>query len=232
MILTERDNLIISLLQQQDFCFYKDIEKNFFPSSAAASLRLKKLKQKGLISIESIHSSKFNKIMDKSSMPFIENNKKVVYLNNKFKIIKRKTSNWKIKHQLLLFSLKERLEKLLEEKVFFENDIRDLRETLYNGKREPLPDLYIKGEDYKLAIELELHIKSKGRYFRKTSEYRNSRFTHVLYFVTNIKKMDYFIRSFKSYRYIGIAHYGRVDELICYWYGKLSLLDWLKKRTK
>ena len=83
--------------------------------------------------------------MDKSSMLFIEHNKKVVYLNNKFKIIKRKTSNWKIKHQLLLFSLKERLEKILEEKVFFEDDIRDLRETLYNGKREPLPDLYIKG---------------------------------------------------------------------------------------
>ena len=97
MILTKRDNLIISLLQQQDFCFYKDIEKNFFPSSATASLRLKKLKQKGLISIEPIHSPSFNKIMDQASMPFIGNNKKVVYLNNKFKIIKRKTSNWKIK---------------------------------------------------------------------------------------------------------------------------------------
>ena len=129
MILTERDNLIISLLQQQGFCFYKDIAKNFFPSSAAASLRLKKLKQKGLISIGSIHSSRFNKIMDKSSMLFIENNKKVVCLNNKFKIIKRKTSHWKIKHQLLLFSLRERLEKILEEKVFFENDIKNLRET-------------------------------------------------------------------------------------------------------
>ena len=100
MILTERDNLIISLLQQQGFCFYKGIEKNFFPSSAAASLRLKKLKQKGLISIESIQSSGFNKIMDKSSMPFIENNKKVVCLNNKFKIIKP------LGGRIILFSLK------------------------------------------------------------------------------------------------------------------------------
>ena len=71
MILTERDNLIINLLQQQDFCFYKDIADKFFSSSTTASLRLKKLKQKGFISIESIYSPKFDKIMDKASMPFI-----------------------------------------------------------------------------------------------------------------------------------------------------------------
>ena len=121
-------------------------------------------------------------------MLFIGWNKKVIRLNNKYKVIKRKLSYWKIKHQLLSFSLKERLEKFLNEKAFFENDIRDLRETLYNGKWEPLPDFYIKGEDYKLAVELELHLKSKDRYWRKTSDYRNSHFTHVLYFMTNIKK--------------------------------------------
>ena len=232
MILTKRDNHIISLLQQQDFCFYKDIAGKFFSSSTTASLRLKKLQQEGLITIEPIYIKRFHKIMDKASMPFIGNNKKIVRLNNKFKVIRRKPNNWKIKHQLLLFSLKERLENLLNEKAFFENDIRDLRETLYNGRHEPLPDLYIKGEDYKLAIELELHIKSKGRYYLKTSQYRNSRYTHVLYFVTNIKKMDSLIKAFKSYRYIGLAHYRQVDELFCYWYGKLSLQEWLKKKTK
>ena len=232
MILTERDNRIINLLQQQDFCFYKDISNNFFPSSATASLRLKKLQRQGLITVEPIYSPHFNKIMDKASMPFIGNNKKVVYLNNKFKIQKRRFSKWKIKHQLLLFSLKERLEKLLNKKALFENDVRDLRETFYSRKWEPLPDLYIQGGGYKLAVELELHIKSKDRYIRKSSDYRKSSFTHVLYFITNIKRMGFFVKFFKSYKYIGMAHYGRVDELICYWYGRLSLLEWLKKRTK
>ncbi|MCZ0931773.1 MAG: winged helix-turn-helix domain-containing protein [Oligoflexia bacterium] len=232
MILTERDNRIINVLQQQDFCFYKDIANKFFSSETSASLRLKKLKEKGFIRIESIYSPSFNKIMDTASMPFIGGNKKVIRLNNKYKLIKRKPSYWKIKHQLLLFSLKERLEKLLGHSAVFENDIRNLRDTLYNGKWEPLPDFYIKGEDYKLAVELELHIKSKGRYWRKTSDYRNSRFTHVLYVVTNVKKVNSLIRSFKHYKYIGIAHYSREDELTNFWYGKLSLLEWLKKRTK
>ena len=30
MVLTERDELIIETLKDQDFCFYKDIEKKFF----------------------------------------------------------------------------------------------------------------------------------------------------------------------------------------------------------
>ena len=232
MILTERDKQIIAILQQQDFCFYRDITKTFFSSDTSASIRLKKLKEQGWITIEPIFSPKFKKIMDNSSMPFIGNNKKVVRLNNKFKILKRKASRWKIKHQLLLFSLKERLEKLLGKEAIFENDIRDLKETMYNGKWEPLPDFYFKGENYRLAVELELHIKSRGRYYLKTSEYRNSRFTHVLYFVTNIKKMDSLLKAFKFYKYLGIAHYGRVDELICHRYGKLSLFEWLKKPTK
>ena len=44
--------------------------------------------------------------------------------------------------------------------------------------------------------------------------------------------MDFLIRSFKFYKYMGIAHYSREDELTSFWYGKLSLLEWLKKRVK
>ena len=232
MILTERDNRIIRLLQKQDFCFYKDIANKFFSSEPSASLRLKKLKEKGVIRIEPIYSSSFNKIMDKSSLLFIGGNKKVIRLNNKYKVIKRKPSYWKIKHQLLLFSLKERLEKLLKNASFFENDIRDLKYTLYDRTREPLPDFFIKGEDYKLAIELELHLKSKRRYWLKVSDYNRSSYTHVLYVVTNMKKVDSLTSSFKYYKYMGIAHYSRVDELTSFWYGKISLLEWLNKRIK
>ena len=54
MILTERDSPIINLLQQQDFCFYKDISNNFFFSSARDSLRLKK---QDLITVEPIYQT-------------------------------------------------------------------------------------------------------------------------------------------------------------------------------
>ena len=86
----------------------------------------------------------------------------------KVKLLKREPSPWKKTHQLLLFSVRERLEKLLGVEAVFENQIRDSKYTLLqNGDDEPLPDFYMEGESYKLAVELELSLKSQNRYFLK-----------------------------------------------------------------
>ena len=165
-------------------------------------------------------------------MGLIGRNLKVISLSDNCFFKKRKSSEWKKTHQLLLFSVRERLEKLLNKEAVFENQIKDLKGTLYNGKYEPLPDFYIQGEDYKLAIELELHLKSRKLYFLKMAEYRRSRFTHVLYITAHIKKVERLIRAFQSRKYISIAHYSKLEEIISHRYGNLSLLEWLKRKTK
>ena len=230
--LTERDKLIIDLLQKQDFCFYSDIKKKFFSSDASACNRLSKLKKRGHILIEPVDFSVLTKTLDDSSLGLIGRNLKIVSLSDKCHLKKRKNSDWKKTHQLLLFSVKERLESLLETRAVFENQIKDLRDTLQNGKYEPLPDFYLRGEDYKLAVELELHLKSRRLYFFKMAEYRRSRFTHVLYVTAHIKKVQRLIRAFQSRKYISIAHYSNLEEVISHRYGHLSLLEWLKRRTK
>lgn len=50
-MITERDKLIIDFLQDHDFYFYKDITKKFFPSEVATCNRLKKLRDRGWITI-------------------------------------------------------------------------------------------------------------------------------------------------------------------------------------
>ena len=230
--LTERDKLIIDLLQNQDFCFYSDIKKRFFSSDASACNRLSKLKKRGYIKIEPLDFSVLTKTLDDSSLGLIGRNLKIIRLSDEFHFVKRHPSTWKKTHQLLLFSVKERLEKLLGAEAVFENQIRDLKETLYTGKYQPLPDLYLKGEDFKLAVELELHLKTQGRYFLKMAEYSKSRFTHVLYVTTYIKKMQRLIKTFRYKRYIAISHYANVEEVISHRYGKLPLSEWLKRRTK
>ena len=232
MRLTERDKLIIDILQNQDFCFYKDIKKRFFSSDSSACNRLSKLKKQGHILIEPLSSLKLKKNLDNPSLGLVGRNLKVISLSDKCTLIKRKFSSWKKTHQLLLFSVKERLENLLQTEVVFENQIRDLKNTLFNGKYEPLPDFYLQGDSFKLAVELELNIKSRNLYFLKMAEYRNSRFTHVLYVAAHIKKMQRLIRTFQSRKYIAIAHYSKLNEVISHRYGKLSLLEWLKRRTK
>ena len=230
--LTGRDKLNIDLLQNQDFCFYSDIKKKFFSSDASACNRLSKLKKKGYIKIEPLDFSRLKGNTDSSSLGLIGRNLKIIRLSDESHFVTRHPSTWKKTHQLLLFSVKERLENLLQTEAIFENQIRDLKETLYTGKYQPLPDFYLKGENFKLAVELELHLKTQGRYFLKMAEYSKSRFTHVLYVTTYIKKMDRLIKTFRYKRYIAISHYANVEEVISHRYGRLPLLEWLKRRAK
>lgn len=230
--LTGRDKQIIDLLQKQDFCFYSDIKKKFFSSEASACNRLRKLKNQGHILIEPVDLSSLKRTMDDSSLGLIGRNLKIISLSDKSHLKKRRSSYWKKTHQLLLFSVKERLEKFLSKEAVFDNQIKDLKSTLRNGEYEPLPDFYIQGEDYKLAVELELHLKTRKLYFLKVAEYRRSRFTHVLYITAHIKKIQRLIRAFQSRKYISITHYSNLDEIFSHRYGKLTLLEWLKKKTK
>ena len=230
--LTGRDKQIIDLLQNQDFCFYSDIKKKFFSSDASACNRLSKLKNQGHILIEPVDFHILKRTLDSSSMGLIGRNLKVISLSDKCYLKKRKSSEWKKTHQLLLFSVRERMEKLLNKEAVFENQVKDLKNTLHNGRYEPLPDFYIQGEDYRLAIELELHLKTRKLYFLKMAEYRRSRFTHVLYVTAHIKKMQRLIRAFQSRKYISIAHYSNLEEVISHRYGNLTLLEWLKIKTK
>ena len=231
MRLTLRDKLIIETVREQDFCFYKDICKNFFPSKSSASQSLKRLVDSGHIILEPVERFEGDTLDDLSVRLFAKNHL-IVRLGDECKLIKRKASFWKRRHQLLLFSVKERLEKILGMEAVFENQIRDLKETLHNGDFEPLPDFYLKGKDYKLAVELEMSLKSQGRYFLKLSEYKNSRFTHVLYVATHIKSLQRLLRTFRYRNYIGIAHFSEVETVFSHRYGKQSLTCWIKERTK
>ena len=232
MRITGRDKLIIETLRNQDFCFYSDIKNNFFPSDFSASHRLTCLKEHGYIFIESFSPVDFKKNLDISSIEMIGKNYKVISLADKFSYLRRKVSPWKKTHQLLLFSLRKRLENLLGVASVFEGQVKDSKYTLYDRAFEPLPDFYLKAEDYKLAIELELHFKSKSRYSFKMSEYRKSSYSHILYVVANGKKISRLVRAFRYYKYVGIAHYAKPEDVISYRYGNISLSNWLKKRTK
>lgn len=231
MRLTTRDKLIIDLLQNQEFCFYKDICQKFFPSKSSASQSLKRLVQSGHIVVDT--ADKLRKShLDDLSCSLISNNQSIVYLGHKYKLLKRRPSFWKQTHQLFLFSLKERLEVLLKTDAVFENQIRDLKNTLYSSINEPLPDFYLKGDSFKLAIEFELNLKSQDRYFLKMAEYRRSSFTHVLYVSTHIRKIQRLVKTFRYRNYIAISHYSDIEEVMSHRYGKLSLLEWLEKERK
>ena len=230
MNLSERDKTIMNFIRKQDFCFYRDVMR-FFPSYSIASRRLNKLSRYGYLVIEGIKSKHFKDILDKESLKFIGHKNKIVYLRkshlSNYEYLK--LSRQKINHQVLLFSLKEKLQSILKAPAFFENEIREQRGTLESGGHEPYPDFYFKGEDFKLAVELELNIKSQNRYDLKTIDYSNSSFSHVLYVVGFLKKKDKLLEYFSYKDGIGIAHYAEPENVFSYSHGKTSLTSWLKK---
>ena len=107
-----RDKLIIETLRNQDFCFYKDICKSFFPSKSSASQSLKRLVDSGHIILEPVERFEGDTFDDLSVSLFAKNHF-TIRLGERYRLEKRIPSVWKKKHQLLLFSVKERLEKLL-----------------------------------------------------------------------------------------------------------------------
>lgn len=230
MKLNGRDKIIMNQIRKQDFCFYKDIVK-CFPSYSIASRRLNKLSRYGYLIIESIHSKRFRKVLDERSLNVVGDNRKIVYLRRShlsdYEFIK--LSRNKINHQVLLFSLKSNLEQVLSLPAVFENDIRERRGTLESGDHEPYPDLYFEGRDFKLAVELELHVKSQNRYDLKTLDYSNSSYSHILYVVGSLKKKDRLLEYFAYKDGIGISHYGEPGTVFSYSYGKTTLSEWLKK---
>ena len=231
MRLTKRDKLIINDLKHQEFCFYKDIKNKFFPSKSSASQSLKRLSLAGYISFEPVEKYKKN-TLDDLALSFFSDKQFVIRLGDKYKNFIRKSSEWKKRHQILLFSVKERLEKLLGVPAFFDNHIRDLKYTLQERTGEPLPDLFLKGENFKLAVELELHIKTKKRYELKKSSYNRSSFSHVLYVVPHSNKITRLIKNFKYYSFFGLSHYANLNSVSSFWHGKIPLKEWLNKAVK
>lgn len=233
MRLRQRDKDIINQLRKQDFCFFKDMTR-FFPSYCTASRRLNELSKSGYLIIEDIQSKRFKNILDSRSLNAIGDNRKIVYLKKShlsdYEYIRQ--SRFKINHQVLLFSIKEKLEKILILPAVFDNEIKERRGTLESGDHEPYPDLYFKGRGFKLAVELELHIKSQNRYDFKTIDYSNSSFTHVLYVVGTLKKKNQLLEYFAYKDGIGISHFAEPETVFSYSYGKLSLSEWIKKELE
>ena len=231
MKLSHRDKAIMNFIRKQDFCFYKDVIKSFFPSYASGSRRLNMLSNEGYLSIEAIKVKILIKVLDTKSLSVIGRRNKIVFLKKShlsdYEYLK--LSRFKINHQVLLFSLKEKLQSILKIPAVFENEIRDRRGTLESGGHEPYPDFYFEGENFKLAVELELNIKSQNRYDLKTINYSGSSFSHVLYVVGSLKKKDRLLEYFAYKDGIGISHYAEPETVFSYSYGKSFLLEWLKR---
>ena len=95
MELRKRDKLVIETLINQDYCFYQDISRKFYPSLSSASHGLRRLIEGGYISVEPVEKIKGNEALDDLSFNFLRNNKKALRLGERYKVLRGKVSPWK-----------------------------------------------------------------------------------------------------------------------------------------
>ncbi len=225
MILSEKEKDIIHFVGNQEFCFLSDIRKKFFRSDSACSQKISKLRNNDFLSMIRVNQTKL-----KSLFSQIPSNRKIIYLNKKGlrKIHKkRRPSFYKATHQVLLFQVKEKLERLLEQKGLYENELKNLKGTIYESFEEPYPDFVIKGDSYKLAVELELNLKSLDRYEKKIASYLRSSYTHILYIVLKKKMKDSLLQVFEYQDSFAVTYYNYLKQPYSRYHGNFNLKEWV-----
>lgn len=194
MRLTERDLDLLSYLGSQGVASGKQLSERFFPSHESFQVRISKLKRQGLIetvpltALKEISLNSFRQAMTVMGVPSDGLWKYRIYrLGQRFR------KNWNSveaisdvrmwKHQMLLNEIRTLCESLFPNALILSDpDIRHEWRRFRAGADAVIPDLVIRDGKLEVAIEVERHTKSERDYFQRFLAYRDSAYTHVIYF--------------------------------------------------
>jgi hypothetical protein len=123
------------------------------------------------------------------------------------------------------------LEKEITDARFFLSDpqVKILSEFQSGRRREFTPDISVEHRNYIMAVELERTKKSRNRYASRFSFYRDSSYTHVLYFYVNEGHLNMLLRLSGSSRKVGFAHFLRPNQVLTKAWGYLEIREWIAK---
>lgn len=222
MILTTRDFEILEFLYHQGVGTFSQIRERFFSNNNSASIRLYQLRKNGFI-----ESKRITELKTVSKSLYI-NAKKIPIFNthsdlHKFKVyllgerVRYKHQRneglsqpimWK--HQIELNQIRKVLEKELPgAKILGDPEIRSNFSSLQlaevQGYHEAIADLHLEKGRLKVAVELERNLKSELEYYSRFLSYRDSSYTHVIYYCENEKVFDSISRQASSFFKIGVS---------------------------
>jgi len=240
--LTDRDWGLLAYLEEQGFATQDQLSKEFFNSKVTCRLRLGKLGEHGYIERTTLPEAlRIQRLNSKSAIfPHILNlnvsrNTPLYYINRSYskgfgKSRKLFKPNLVI-HQLILNEVRSFLDKTLSPKWLL-NDPRLalLSDIQYGRNREIIPDLSYEWDEHKVAIELERTCKSAHRYSLKLHEFRDSIYSHVIYYYTRETILKSLIRRSERNRQVAFAHYKAPNELYSPAFGVLTLNEFIEKR--
>ncbi len=239
--LNNRDWEVLSFLEQQGYATFNQLEKRYFSSKQHCSIRLKKLRAHGYIETNrpielflSPQERKEGKLFPYLAEYHFHHRTQIYCLSRAFRtkyafsdtLLKRQI----VIHQLLLNDLRTRLEKEIEpESILNDPKIKVVTRVEMGRHEEIRPDLSFESKGFKAAIELERTIKSKSRYYEKFLYYDSSVYTHVIYYITDRRKIEPFLKLTRQFKKIAVGYSREPEELYHNLYGRIDLKNFLLK---
>lgn len=194
MRLTERDFDLLTFLASQGVATTDQLIARFFPSRSTCQARLHFLKQADLIeslplaALKSVSARNFHQSGDVLSLSKLDLWKYRVYrLTERIRSRRAGADRFSEpilwKHQLRLNGIRKLFEDWFPNALILTDpDIQAEERRFKLGRGLPVADLVVRSGENEIAIELERTRKSETEYHLRLIDYRDSHYSHVLYF--------------------------------------------------
>lgn len=240
--LQDRDRRLLDFLREQGLASIHQLERMFFPSRSACAHRLSTLSQNNYVTrstIKDLFPTGSAASSGRRFFPYLLGaglhpsaaiyRLSDVYLKQ-IGLTKRLLKPNLCIHQLLLNEVRSVLEKELQ-CTFLLNDpkLTILSDIHFDRLKEFTPDLSFESQDQKIAVELERTQKSLNRYQMRFHYYKQSAYTHVLYYYVNESHLKMLLSSAGTARKFAFAHYLKPTELLSNTWGYLTLQEFITR---
>lgn len=243
MRLTTRDFNILVFLYEQGVATFRQIREKFFVSDSSAWVRLHILTKNRFIASKSISALK-----DVSQRCFLSAHEiflshgsmalskvKVYQLGDRFQSrfqgneVLTQVEMWK--HQVRLRPIGDLMKREMPDALILTDpEIREQWRHFKMGSSELIPDLVIQSETHKIAIELERNLKSENTYFGRFLAYRDSSYSHVIYFCESDRIFKALSQHTARFSKIGVASILSPEKIFRRSVGFETLGSFLGKR--
>lgn len=239
LVLQERDRQVLDLLRDQGFASFEQLRERYFPNLKRCSKRLRLLEKHHYIKAKTLKEY-FQKEGSSQFFPHllgigIKGSSKIYFLSSSYRKLFAKT-NRLLKpdlciHQLMLNQVRFFIEDRILDSRFLLNDphLKILSDFQSGRRKEFTPDISIESSRYIIAVELERTAKSLNRYASRFWYYKDSVYSHVLYYYVHESHLTMLLRQAGVSRKFGFAHYLRPNQILSKAWGYLSLEEWIER---
>jgi len=233
---------LLEFVEEQGFATQKQLKSKYFKLKGSCSRRLRDLCKHGYLQrreLRKFFPSKGEPGSRASFFPHILNvnlspTDYVYFIGREYSKGFGKSSKLfkpsMVLHQLILNEVRDFVDRTIEHKILLNDPKLQIASKIQFGRNEEIvPDLSYEFDKVRIAVELERTLKGMVRYFKRFSFFRDSIYTHVIYYYTDECQLKTLLARAGNSSKFAFAHYKFPNELYSNVFGPITLNDFIYK---